>query len=145
MKRENAAIFAWEIRDTLLVQRVCDVHSIPSVSSINRILRSASTEDLAVSAHSLLCRQPLPVVPRKQKKRHFVDLLRNDQSLNTFSHRLSIPSPPSVDQHFTAGKLASPVVTRKFEGHNTSLFTKASTSRSSAFRPWTAPIAHGPH
>ena len=34
-------MFAWEIRDQLLGQRICDPNSIPSVSSINRILRNA--------------------------------------------------------------------------------------------------------
>ena len=41
MKSENPALFAWEIRDQLLGQRICDPNSIPSVSSINRILRNA--------------------------------------------------------------------------------------------------------
>lgn len=41
IKGENSSLFAWEIRDQLLAQRVCDPNSIPSVSSINRILRNA--------------------------------------------------------------------------------------------------------
>ena len=43
LKQQNPSIFAWEIRDQLLAQRVCDETTIPSVSSINRILRNAST------------------------------------------------------------------------------------------------------
>ena len=35
----TSGMFAWEIREQLLSQRVCDPASIPSVSSINRILR----------------------------------------------------------------------------------------------------------
>lgn len=34
-------MFAWEIREQLLAQRVCEPHSIPSVSSVNRILRNS--------------------------------------------------------------------------------------------------------
>ena len=33
-------MFAWEIRDRLIADNVCDKHSAPSVSSISRILRN---------------------------------------------------------------------------------------------------------
>ncbi|KAF3838478.1 hypothetical protein F7725_010246 [Dissostichus mawsoni] len=33
-------MFAWEIRDKLLLERVCDHESVPSISSINRIIRN---------------------------------------------------------------------------------------------------------
>eukprot|EP00076_Gallus_gallus_P043530 XP_025009068.1 paired box protein Pax-3 isoform X3 [Gallus gallus] len=39
-KRENAGMFSWEIRDRLLKDGVCDRNTVPSVSSISRILRS---------------------------------------------------------------------------------------------------------
>ncbi|KAG5675690.1 hypothetical protein PVAND_005574 [Polypedilum vanderplanki] len=39
-KQENPSMFAWEIRDQLLSQRICDPSTIPSVSSVNRILRN---------------------------------------------------------------------------------------------------------
>ncbi|XP_063238316.1 paired box pox-neuro protein [Bacillus rossius redtenbacheri] len=41
-KQENPGMFAWEIRDQLLAQRICDPHCIPSVSSVNRILRNSA-------------------------------------------------------------------------------------------------------
>lgn len=43
LKQQSPSIFAWEIREQLLAQGVCDSASIPSVSSINRILRNASS------------------------------------------------------------------------------------------------------
>ena len=43
LKQQNPSIFAWEIRDQLLSQQICDDTTIPSVSSINRILRNAAS------------------------------------------------------------------------------------------------------
>ncbi|KAI3351702.1 hypothetical protein L3Q82_020543, partial [Scortum barcoo] len=40
LKQANPTIFAWEIRDRLLLERVCDHDSVPSISSINRIIRN---------------------------------------------------------------------------------------------------------
>ncbi|XP_017489603.1 PREDICTED: paired box pox-neuro protein, partial [Rhagoletis zephyria] len=41
LKEENSGMFAWEIREQLQQQRVCDPSSVPSISSINRILRNS--------------------------------------------------------------------------------------------------------
>lgn len=38
-KRECPSIFAWEIRDRLLKEGVCNDDNIPSVSSINRCVK----------------------------------------------------------------------------------------------------------
>lgn len=40
LKNKDPGIFAWEIRDRLLSDGVCDKYNVPSVSSISRILRN---------------------------------------------------------------------------------------------------------
>lgn len=40
LKQKDPGIFAWEIRDRLLSDGVCDKNNVPSVSSISRILRN---------------------------------------------------------------------------------------------------------
>ncbi len=37
---QDPGIFAWEIRDKLLSEGICDKYNVPSVSSISRILRN---------------------------------------------------------------------------------------------------------
>ncbi|CAB3397611.1 unnamed protein product [Caenorhabditis bovis] len=43
LKRLDPGIFAWEIRDRLISDRICDRGNLPSVSSISRILRKKET------------------------------------------------------------------------------------------------------
>ncbi|XP_064485519.1 paired box protein Pax-1-like [Ornithodoros turicata] len=40
LKHKDPGMFAWEIRDRLLADGVCDKYNVPSVSSISRILRN---------------------------------------------------------------------------------------------------------
>ena len=57
-KRQNPTMFAWEIRDRLLTEHVCNQDNVPSVSSINRIVRNRAAEKAkhmhALGAHGML-------------------------------------------------------------------------------------------
>ncbi|XP_077537813.1 paired box protein Pax-1-like isoform X2 [Haemaphysalis longicornis] len=50
LKRRDPGIFAWEIRDRLLSEGVCDKGNVPSVSSISRILRNKVTHAQVTAA-----------------------------------------------------------------------------------------------
>lgn len=50
LKSERPSLFASEIREALLSQRLCDPGQVPSVSSINRILREAASASSSLAA-----------------------------------------------------------------------------------------------
>merc|ERR1711953_960435 len=50
-KKENPTMFAWEIRDRLLTEGVCNQENVPSVSSINRIVRNKAAEKAKISGY----------------------------------------------------------------------------------------------
>ncbi|XP_065077339.1 paired box pox-neuro protein [Ochlerotatus camptorhynchus] len=57
-KQENPGMFAWEIRDQLLAQRICDPNTIPSVSSVNRILRNGGLWTDDMTSNEQMMRDP---------------------------------------------------------------------------------------
>ena len=50
LKSERPSLFASEIREALVSQRLCDPAQVPSVSSINRILREAASATSSLAA-----------------------------------------------------------------------------------------------
>lgn len=69
LKQKDPGIFAWEIRDRLLSDGVCDKYNVPSVSSISRILRNKIGSLVHPSAHShSLYNAIYPSYPYPQQK-----------------------------------------------------------------------------
>ena len=65
LKQKDPGMFAWEIRDHLLQDGVCDKFNLPSVSSISRILRNkiGTLQHLQGATHYELKSHQAPVYP----------------------------------------------------------------------------------
>jgi hypothetical protein len=87
MKQTTPSMFAWEIRDRLLAIGVCDRSTIPSVSSINRILRNAV---VALQSSFRFAAPPSPVLGSRCSPS-----TAGDRS-PSHSHSSHPPPPPSA-------------------------------------------------
>ncbi|XP_060525065.1 paired box protein Pax-1 [Cylas formicarius] len=68
LKQKDPGIFAWEIRDRLLSDGVCDKYNVPSVSSISRILRNKIGSLVHGSPHGHSIYNIYPSYPYPQQK-----------------------------------------------------------------------------
>ncbi|XP_048772682.2 paired box protein Pax-6-like [Ostrea edulis] len=62
-KNVNPTVFAWEIRDKLLKEGVCTQSNLPSVSSINRIIRNRVADRTALAYARMLNSSFYPFPP----------------------------------------------------------------------------------
>jgi len=53
-KTKNPGIFSWEIRDNLIKDGLCDKDTVPSVSSISRLLRGGEGDEDSLDGHNSL-------------------------------------------------------------------------------------------
>ncbi|XP_028306323.1 paired box protein Pax-4 [Gouania willdenowi] len=90
-KRENPTIFAWEIRQRLEAARTCRADKVPSVSSINRILRTIHLDHRALcmegNAHFVTETNFYHVTPEDKAEQDFETLCINEQKSKDAQHR----------------------------------------------------------
>ncbi|XP_065176605.1 paired box protein Pax-1-like isoform X2 [Sycon ciliatum] len=101
-KTNNPSMFAWEIRDKLLTEHVCDKKNVPSVSSINRIVRNRTQKkvpQLMSHLNGSVCEEG-----KMDNYVHPYDPMLGSYSNNSL---VSHVGPPPVQGHMTtmaAGK-----------------------------------------
>uniref|UniRef100_A0A094ZHW5 Paired box protein Pax-6 n=1 Tax=Schistosoma haematobium TaxID=6185 RepID=A0A094ZHW5_SCHHA len=89
-KRECPSIFAWEIRDRLLQEGICTTENIPSVSSINRVLRNVCNDNqLPLSLGSNLSQnEHNNSNTNSNSASHTLNSLMNIQTMQSHEHLL---------------------------------------------------------
>ncbi|XP_078809680.1 paired box protein Pax-5-like [Oryzias latipes] len=83
LKHKNPSMFAWEIHDRLVLERVCDQNCVPSISSINRIIRSK------VKSESWEARGDISSFENQEQQRSCLDTLGQPDPHLTFHTNLT--------------------------------------------------------
>uniref|UniRef100_A0A671Z3T1 Paired box 4 n=2 Tax=Sparus aurata TaxID=8175 RepID=A0A671Z3T1_SPAAU len=114
-KRENPTIFAWEIRKRLAAARICKASKVPSVSSINRILRRIHLDHgpmcMEVSAHIRTEQDFHPLIPEEASDRKMLETVcSHDQKPGRAQHRNRTTFTPeqstALEQEFSHSQYA---------------------------------------
>uniref|UniRef100_A0A3Q0QYE1 Paired box 4 n=1 Tax=Amphilophus citrinellus TaxID=61819 RepID=A0A3Q0QYE1_AMPCI len=106
-KRENPTIFAWEIRKRLAAARICKASKVPSVSSINRILRKIHLD------HGPPCMDlnaDIRVEQEANKHEMFETMCSNNQKSKGVQHRIrttfTLEQSRALEQEFSHSQYA---------------------------------------
>lgn len=97
-KHNNPTMFAWEIREHLIKDQICDDNMVPSVSTINRIVRSCSSQILENNPN--LTRQAERISPLVQLgieyEERFKDRPKAKERINSSKTQKSISEMPNA-------------------------------------------------
>ncbi|XP_070785398.1 paired box protein Pax-4 [Enoplosus armatus] len=114
-KKENPTIFAWEIRKRLAAARICQASKVPSVSSINRILRKMHLDHgpmcMEIDAH-IRTEQDLDYLIEEEvtERKMLETVCSNDQKPKGIQHRNRTSFTPqqstALEQEFSHSQYA---------------------------------------
>ncbi|XP_078512235.1 paired box protein Pax-4 [Lissotriton helveticus] len=93
LKWEQPSVFAWEIREKLLSEGVCTGNKIPSISSINRILRNLHMDPILSDIDNCMAVSSSPESPQAAAR---CNTLEEDSSLDC-AQRSSDLSPKATE------------------------------------------------
>ncbi|XP_069083652.1 paired box protein Pax-4 [Pleurodeles waltl] len=97
LKWEQPSIFAWEIREKLLSEKVCTGGKIPSVSSINRILRNLHMDPILSDVYNCMAASSSPASPeaaaicKTPEEDSSLDCVQKSSDLSPKATQLSSP------------------------------------------------------
>ncbi|CAI2353344.1 unnamed protein product [Caenorhabditis sp. 36 PRJEB53466] len=105
LKRADPGIFAWEIRDRLISDDICDRANLPSVSSISRILRTRMREAVSTtsSAQMRYIRSQIAEHEQQQQQLQYMEnqnhqWVHNNELAGSVGYSATAPTtPPSYD------------------------------------------------
>jgi len=134
LKQKDPGIFAWEIRDRLLADGVCDKYNVPSVSSISRILRNkiGSISSGHIHSHQYPVKQSsTPSLPLSNTSAAAMAYSGLYQHFPPYTPPISspAPAPSSVSNNNntpSSGQTCSP--TKSEPGHDQGSQSSSSTS-----------------
>ncbi|CAF0738994.1 unnamed protein product [Brachionus calyciflorus] len=119
-KVRNPNMFAWEIREMLIKDGICTQEKVPSVSSINRIVRSKQKPKTDINNNSNINEKPLELNIKKAKKvSNGAQLSVNSSPSSCTPSSFSSSSNSSAESSqvfaFTNGNLNLPTINEQYQ------------------------------
>ncbi|VDM99665.1 unnamed protein product [Thelazia callipaeda] len=96
LKRQHPNIFAWEIRENLLQNGICQRYNVPSISTISRIIRNSKEETNSSSDSSQMSSFHFLIINPDLKTRIAASKLEATDIIGTYCDSTVTPSSSSI-------------------------------------------------